>query len=311
MKTPDISVIVPVYNGEKHLPTTIESLLTQTYSDIEVLFLDDGSTDKSAEVIRSYDDPRIRYLHHANQGLCYTLNRGVAEAAAPFIARNDQDDISFPSRLSIEMETLRARPDAIAVYAYYNKVGDKRSWQNKDKFDQSADAVSVLDPLVDGCILGSTLLGRSSILKTIQYRQEYYPSDDYDYEMRLSEIGPVLLLKQQVVTYRFHGGANTYRLFSLMQDKSRWAVQSCHRRRQNLPELDFEAFMKSREQTRKERLLERIHDRAKLHMRLAGQRYLDGKDVQAALHAGLSFVLDPSNIIHRLQRMARKRSNTP
>src|SRR5687767_7542953 len=98
MSQPLISVLLPVYNAEKYLRESIDSILKQTYSNFEFLILNDGSTDGSEEIIKSYSDPRIRYSKHENCGLAATLNKGIEQAKGEIIARQDQDDISLPER---------------------------------------------------------------------------------------------------------------------------------------------------------------------------------------------------------------------
>ena len=94
-----ISVLMPVYNVEKYLQEAIESILNQTYSNFEFLIINDGSSDKSGEIINSYNDSRIVYLqNNKNKGLVYTLNYGISLAKGEYIARMDGDDISLPDR---------------------------------------------------------------------------------------------------------------------------------------------------------------------------------------------------------------------
>src|SRR5215831_13027957 len=112
MKTPDVTVLLPVYNGEAYLPATIDSVLAQTYGRFELLIVDDGSTDRTTAIARAYDDPRVRVERfEANRGLSAALNRGLQVAAAPLIARQDADDVSRPDRLEAQVAFLRADDD--------------------------------------------------------------------------------------------------------------------------------------------------------------------------------------------------------
>ena len=133
MNSPEITIIVPVYNGSIYLSETLNSLLSQTFANFELLVIDDGSTDASSEIVRSFKDDRIRLIRKENSGLCHTLNRGIAEARTSYIARNDQDDISFPQRLECQLKVMNDHPEAIALLAYNTKFGGKRHWSNADK----------------------------------------------------------------------------------------------------------------------------------------------------------------------------------
>lgn len=93
-----LSVVMPVYNGAPYLGRAIDSILCQTCGDYEFIIINDGSIDESAAIIQKYDDSRIRYYEHPNRGLAATLNRGIEMATGKYLARQDQDDISFPQR---------------------------------------------------------------------------------------------------------------------------------------------------------------------------------------------------------------------
>lgn len=118
MPTPAVSVLLPIYNAEPYLAQAIESVLNQTYTDFELLLLNDGSTDQSRQIAASYTDPRIRLLDNPhNLGLIATLNRGLAIARAPLIARQDADDIWEPQLLEYALDYLHAHPNVALVGA--------------------------------------------------------------------------------------------------------------------------------------------------------------------------------------------------
>ena len=115
-----VTVLMSVYNGEKYLREAIDSILNQTFPDFEFLIVDDGSTDNSLEIINSYQDTRINLIkNHNNQGLVYSLNRGLALAKGEYIARMDCDDISFPNRLEKQVNFLDNNLDIGIVGSYF------------------------------------------------------------------------------------------------------------------------------------------------------------------------------------------------
>jgi len=108
---PVISVLMPVFNAEKDLRQAIDSILNQSFTDFEFLIINDGSTDDSVNIIRSFTDPRIRLIQNPqNLGLVPTLNRGLAEACGKYIARMDADDISEPERFASQIVLLEKTP---------------------------------------------------------------------------------------------------------------------------------------------------------------------------------------------------------
>ena len=115
---PLVSVIMPVYNGEKYLAEAIDSILVQTFTDFELLIVDDGSQDNSAEIIRSYvkRDSRIRFFQQEqNEGSANARNRGIANAKGEFIAAMDCDDVSLPERLQKQVDFLESHPEIGAL----------------------------------------------------------------------------------------------------------------------------------------------------------------------------------------------------
>jgi glycosyltransferase involved in cell wall biosynthesis len=104
-----------VYNGERYLRKAIESILDQTFGNFEFIIVDDGSTDKSADIIRSYGDHRIRLFQQENRGLSAALNIGLKAAQGQYIARMDADDVSLPHRFETQHRFLETHPSCVAV----------------------------------------------------------------------------------------------------------------------------------------------------------------------------------------------------
>lgn len=111
----DVSVVMSVYNAEPYLEDAIKSILGQTYQDFEFIIIDDGSTDQSAEIIKSFHDERIIFLQQTNKGLAYSLNRGIRESHGKYVARMDADDESLPTRLALQKSFLDEHADYVVV----------------------------------------------------------------------------------------------------------------------------------------------------------------------------------------------------
>ncbi|WP_210465976.1 glycosyltransferase family 2 protein [Rufibacter roseolus] len=133
---PALTVLMPVFNSERFLAQAIESILDQTFHDFEFLIIDDGSTDKSQEIIRSYADPRIRFLHNErNLGISPTLNKGITLARTELIARMDADDICHPTRLEKQYAYMQANPDCAMVSSLVRVVSETGEFLRQDQFD--------------------------------------------------------------------------------------------------------------------------------------------------------------------------------
>ena len=117
MDAPGVSVVMSVYNGQEFLREAIESILRQSYGDFEFVIIDDGSTDRTAEILAEYAgrDARIRLQRHENKGRAVSLNIGIELARAPYIARMDADDVSASERLRRQVDYMRDHPDTVMV----------------------------------------------------------------------------------------------------------------------------------------------------------------------------------------------------
>src|SRR3712207_1463638 len=113
---PDVTVLMPVFNAEKYIRKSIESILNQTFKSFEFLIIDDGSRDNSAGIVRSYADSRIRFIQNdKNLGITATLNKGIELASCELIARMDADDFSYPQRLERQYAYFQKHPDCALV----------------------------------------------------------------------------------------------------------------------------------------------------------------------------------------------------
>src|SRR5271170_1107899 len=115
--TPRVSLVLAVYNGERHLPQSLESVLGQTFRDFELIVVDDGSTDRTPEILDGVArvDPRVVVVRQENRGLTASLIRGIGMARGTYVARQDADDVSKPERLGRQVAHLDAHPSIAAL----------------------------------------------------------------------------------------------------------------------------------------------------------------------------------------------------
>lgn len=124
MMEPIISVVMCCYNSEAHIKNAIDSILNQTFKNFEFIIWDDGSTDRTKEIIHSYDDKRIIYLYHENTGLGQALRLACENTSAPIIARMDADDVSLPNRFEKELKYLGDHKEAVLVSSAVNYMDE-------------------------------------------------------------------------------------------------------------------------------------------------------------------------------------------
>ncbi len=201
--TPLISVIMSVYNAETYLKEAIESVLNQTFVDFEFLIIDDASTDKSVEVIKSFKDERIVLLHNpVNSGVAYGCNRAIELARGKYIARMDADDICLPDRFSRQFEYMEQHLDILVLGSMYEIIGTKTISKG---LPIASDQVKLFC-LLNSPVANSTSLIRRSVfdLYNLKYDRTFEPSEDYDLWSRILDFGKIENLPNLLLLYRVH-----------------------------------------------------------------------------------------------------------
>jgi glycosyltransferase involved in cell wall biosynthesis len=198
--TPDISVVIPVHNGERYLAASIQSVLDQRHAGLELLVVDNGSTDATAEVARSF--PSIRYLHLADQGLSRALNVGIEQSRGAFLGFLDADDLWSPNRLAVQLEAFAANSAVEMVFGYVEQF-------ISPELDDSIKAkLSIRNRHLPGRYRGSMLIRTESFRRVGPFE----PSVDYgeflDWYMRAAEHRIREVMLPDVVTLRRIHGAN-------------------------------------------------------------------------------------------------------
>lgn len=199
-----ISVILPAYNAQNTIGETIQSIITQTYRDWELIVINDGSTDDTRGVVMSFKDNRIRYIENdGNKKLIYTLNRGIELASGEYIARMDADDICHPNRFEKQVKYMESHPDVIVCGTQINYFGTKSSnyrklvFPTKDKHLKEMLAMST-------CFAHPTVMIRKSALIESGYRYDldYMNAEDYSLWIDLMNYGKFGNLPDHLLNYR-------------------------------------------------------------------------------------------------------------
>lgn len=199
---PAVSVLLPVYNGETYLAEAIESILNQEFRDFELLVLDDGSTDQSMDIVRSFTDGRIRLIRsNRNNGLVATLNLGIELSQGAFIARMDADDVSLPHRLGLQHDYLNRHPDIAMCGGAVKVMGTEEMWI------QPQDPEEVKCSLLFRCCIAhpTVMIRRESLTTTgMFYDPRFKHAEDYELWVRLSRRTLITNLRIPLIRYRLH-----------------------------------------------------------------------------------------------------------
>jgi glycosyltransferase involved in cell wall biosynthesis len=207
-KEPMISVIMPVFNGERFLREAIDSILAQTFSDFEFIIIDDGSKDRSLAIIQDYaaKDSRIQIVvNDVNIGIAKSLNKGIDIAQGKYIARMDADDISLPERFQKQVEFMEIHPEIGALGGNTQVIDTDGNFKKFINLPSSNPLILWLMCFENPMCHPSTLI-RYELLHQVGGYRDFRASEDYDLWQRMSEITRLANLDQTIVLYRLHGG---------------------------------------------------------------------------------------------------------
>ncbi|QEC51987.1 cellulose synthase/poly-beta-1,6-N-acetylglucosamine synthase-like glycosyltransferase [Anseongella ginsenosidimutans] len=228
---PAVTVFMAVYNGAAWLKEAIDSILTQSFADLELLIIDDGSTDGSRAIIERCGDRRIRLLlNEQNKGIVYTRNRGIREARGKFIAILDSDDIAMPGRIERQYKHLRAHPD-LAICGGHAEVIDQHGKPTGEYYRMPVDmAEAGAELLFRNTLVNSTVMFRKDAAEAAGGYRDTGLCEDYDLALRLKERHQLDNLDEVLVKYRAHGSSTSSRQFREMRKSEERILRDLHQR---------------------------------------------------------------------------------
>src|SRR5690554_1955229 len=204
MNSPKITVFMAAYNAEAFIAEAISSILNQSFEDFELLIVNDGSTDKTVEVIFSFTDSRVRLIHNQkNKGLAYTRNRALEEAQGEFIAVLDSDDIAVPDRLRLQYDYMAQHPDIALCGGHATLIDDQGQLTGQRFIVPTGNAVG-MEMFFGNPFINSAAMFKTADLKEFDGYREFVPAEDFDFFLRVSEKYPVANMDRLLVYYRVH-----------------------------------------------------------------------------------------------------------
>lgn len=200
-----ISVVMPAYNAEKYIGEAIESILNQTYTNFEFIIINDGSTDRTKEIIKSYNDSRIVYLENEkNSGIVVTLNKGLDYANGDYIARMDADDIALPERFMKQINYMEKNKDVGVLgtgIIIFGEGIDEKLYPFASNYKQAK-----ADLFFNSSLAHPTVMIRKTVLTEYKlvYEEEYNGLEDFVLWWRIAQVAKVNSLKEPLLYYRKH-----------------------------------------------------------------------------------------------------------
>ena len=226
-----LSVVMPVWDAERFVAAAVASLLSQTHTDFELLIFDDGSRDRTVELIEGFRDPRIRLLRRPHAGYAVWLREGVELARGEFVARMDADDVARPQRFEKQLAHLRGHPEVLALGAEVMLVDPDGQPLGERGVPLRHEAIEaeLLEGRGGALVHPTAVFRREALLAVGSYRPECEPAEDVDLYLRLAEKGRLANLPDTLLEHRLHlrkvsaerAGEQRRQLLAILRDARR------------------------------------------------------------------------------------------
>jgi hypothetical protein len=207
---PLVCIAIPVYNGGEYLRPAVESALAQTWGNLQVWVIDDGSTDGCIDTITGIADPRLRILHQPNSGKSVALNRFLDQQAGAYYAILDADDLSHPRRVERQVAYLESHPELGACFTGHELILDGRHVAPRFRAKGTAECARDIERLAMPAH-DPTAMFRVSLVGDVRYDGRLPIAQGYDYTLRIGEQWPMAVIGECLYSYRIHSQSVTHR----------------------------------------------------------------------------------------------------
>jgi len=205
-----ISIVLAVYNGEKTIQETIDSVSKQTFSDFELIIINDGSNDSTLDVVSKIQDTRIKVFSYPNAGLSVSRNRGIHCAAGEFIAFLDADDLWTPDKLEAQFKALQGNPQAAVAYSWIDLIDESSQFIRSAARTRATGNVHAKLLLTNFLHTGSNpLIRKEALIQVGGFDESIFGPDDWDVFLRLAAQYHFVLVPQVQILYRLTTGSIT------------------------------------------------------------------------------------------------------
>ena len=222
-----VSILMTVFNGERFLSEAIESCLLQTHNNLELIIIDDGSTDRSLEIINSFEDDRIKlFINESNRGQSYSRNRGIRESTGEYIAIMDGDDIAYNNRLEKQLKFLNTNEGNICfswvdvIDSTGNRTGLRKTTSNKNLLKAQL--------LFECNLVHPTAFWRkdSFVNNNLWYDETFIYAQDYEFWTRVIKVFEIEVYQEPLIMFRFGNEFSISKTKKSLQDEFRLSVSN-------------------------------------------------------------------------------------
>ena len=290
-----VSIIMPVFNSQKFIKEAIDSALGQSYLDIELIVVDDGSTDNSRDLVASYKDSRLIHLSQDNLGVCVSRNRGITVATGNYIAFLDSDDSWKPTKLAqqlqfmadLELKCSGTRMHYMNVRSISSGIAGE---QSSDKMEEIASGHLMPFPL-------SSLIVHSDVLKISGHFDPLLEmAEDLDLVSRIAGLCPIATFMEPLGAYRIHPNSLSSESFFKQSIVASYVIEVRKSGISNHELISLEDFLANSYKDKK--LMKYL--KAKKYFRISGSEFISQKYLESLFHLMMSVLLNPAYAIKRL-----------
>lgn len=303
MPSPQVTVLMTVYNGMPYLPIAVNSILNQTLRDFRFVIVDDGSTDQTAEYLDSIADDRVAVLHQENGGTAAAANAGLALCETEFVARMDADDVAMRQRLERQRQFLVEHPEVGILGTQVAPLGDRSVGKSLNLPTRHEDIFRAMMTGRHG-MAHSSIMMRTELLKSIGGYWKKPLIDDWDMMIRMGEISRMANLDQVLLHYRVHVGSLNGTSMMRMHRHIQYAIDCAKRRQNGQPEREYSEFESQLGQRAwPERFSERLHVYAMTQYRLAVAEIQGRRPLLGRFRLAWAAACSPTRTLQRIRRV--------
>ena len=303
----EVTIAMNIYNGMPYLPEAVDSVRKQTLQDIEIILVNDGSTDGSRDYLESLTDSRIRVFHQENSGTALSSNLAIEHCRTPFLMRMDADDISLPNRAKVQLDFMKQNPEL-------GMAGTQAAWLGPSAVGKSIKLPTTHDAIWKALIEGhhamvhATLMMRIEVIRKIGgYWKIPKLDDDTDMMLRMGETANLANIDQTLYHYRILQGSLSGAGMKRMRFSYDYSIELSRRRLAGLPSLTPEQYSEHRNARPVwVRWNEPIDIHARNQYRVATEEIFSGKQIRGRMRLAWAAICSPKLTLQRIKRMVRK-----
>ena len=207
---PLVSVLIPTYNSELYIKSTLESILNQTYRNLEIVVIDDASTDNTVEIVKKYNDERIKlFTNNKNLGISGNMNKGIKLSHGKYLAIMDADDWSYQYRIEEQVRVMEQKPTVVLCSGHMDICDENLKIKNTRTYPLSDEKIRRAMVKYDPISHPASIWRMSELLKTHLYSEKFPICRDYDLIVRISEFGKYANISKPLIKYRVRKDSET------------------------------------------------------------------------------------------------------